>query len=260
MEGVNPILKTRAEISAMRSAGRVLNKVMSAAVASVRPGIKTAEIDAVARKAMRINGATSSFLGYAPWGKRPYPAVICVSVNEHVVHGIPGERTLLPGDIVSLDCGVVVDGFHADMAVTVPVGEVEPRVMRLVEACSAALWAGIRQMRPGVMLSDLARAIESASRPYGIVIGFGGHGIGRELHEPPFVPNALGQPFQDMILTNGVVLALEPMLNLGTASVVDLDDDWTVATADGLPSAHFEHTVAIVDDRFEVMTAGDAGA
>lgn len=257
---MSPILKTRSEITAMRTSGQVLNKVMAAAIAAARPGVKTYEIDEAAREAMKRYGATSSFLRYAPWGKRPYPAVICVSVNEQVVHGIPGDRVLAHGDIVSLDCGVVVGGFHADMAVTIPVGDISLEKRRLIETCSEALWAGVRQMRPGAMLSDIARAIESASRPYGVVVGFGGHGVGRELHEPPFVPNTLSQPFQDVILTNGVVLALEPMLNLGTSDVMELDDEWTVVTADGLPSAHFEHTVAVVDDKFEVLTAGVVGA
>ncbi len=251
------ILKTKDEIARMRTSGRILARIMREVSKVVRPGIRTSEINDAAINAMEQNGAKSSFLGYSPWGKTPYPAVICVSVEKQVVHGLPGRRKLAEGEIVSLDCGVHVDGFHADMAVTLPVGEISPEKTRLIETCRSALWAGLRAIRPGVVLSDVARAIQAASGSYGIVSGYGGHGIGRALHESPFVPNRIDQEFEDVLLNSGLVLALEPMLNLRGASTKEDRDGWTVVTSDGSPSAHWEHTVAVTDDGFEVLTVDE---
>lgn len=248
------ILKTKDEIARMRSCGRALSQVLREVSAAVAPGVSTRAFDSVARAAMKNCGVKSSFLDYAPWGKRPYPAVICVSVDSQVVHGIPGDRKLVEGEIVSLDCGVSLDGFHADMAVTLPVGRISEEKRRLIDTCRTALWAGIREVRAGALLSDVARGIQRASKGYGPVSGYGGHGIGRSLHEPPFVPNHIHQPFKDVRISEGSVLALEPMLNLGDGAVRETEDGWTVVTADGSASAHFEHTVAVVDGRFEVLT------
>lgn len=248
------VIKTKDEIARMRTSGRILARIMREVSKVVRPGIRTSEINDAAVSAMERSGARSSFLGYSPWGKTPYPAVICVSVEKQVVHGLPGRRKLVAGEIVSLDCGVHVDGFHADMAITLPVGEISAEKAKLIETCRSALWAGLHAIRPGVMLSDIANAIQAASGNYGIVSGYGGHGIGRALHESPFVPNRTDQEFENVKLSSGMVLALEPMLNLRGAATKEDRDGWTVVTADGSPSAHWEHTVAVVDDGFEVLT------
>jgi methionyl aminopeptidase len=249
-----PILKTRDEIACMRASGLALAGVLREVSAVVRPGLRTRELDEAARASMEKRGVKSSFLGYGPWGKPAYPAVICISVDDEVVHGIPGERELREGEIVSLDCGVKLGPWHADMAVTLPVGQITERKRRLIDTCRSALWAGIREMRAGATLGAVGQAIQKASKGYGVVAGYGGHGIGRALHEPPFVPNRLDQPFENIVLQDGVVLALEPMLNLGGPEVREKPDQWTVVTADGLASAHFEHTVAVVDGKFEVLT------
>jgi methionyl aminopeptidase len=253
-----PTIKTKDQIARMRGAGRILARIMREVSGIVRPGIRTSEIDDAARAATETLGVKSSFIGYGPWGKRPYPAAICVSIDSQVVHGIPGNRKIKDGELVSLDCGVSLDGWHADMAVTVAAGAVSPAKAKLADVCYAALSAGIDAVCPGASLRDIAMAIELASGSrYGIVVGYGGHGIGAALHEPPFVPNCLGQKFDDMRLREGHVLALEPMLNLGSPATCEDKDGWTVVTVDGKPSAHFEHTVAVVEGGHEILTVED---
>jgi methionyl aminopeptidase len=202
-------------------------------------------------------GAVPSFKGY-----NGYPATICTSVNEEIVHGIPSQaRRLREGDIISLDCGAIVRGWHADAALTVGVGEITDERRRLLTACERALWQGLAQARPGRRLSDISHAVERSARaagPYGIVEEYVGHGIGTEMHMDPGVPN-YGKPGRGPLLVPGMALAIEPMLVLGDRHTRLLDDDWTVVSADGSPAAHFEHTVAITDDGPWVLTAADGG-
>jgi methionyl aminopeptidase len=245
--------KSPAEIAQMREAGLVV----AAAIAAVRevtaPGITTRELDAVAEKVIRDAGAVPSFLGY-----HGYPATLCLSVNDEVVHGIPGDRVIRDGDVVSIDCGAIVGGFHGDSAVTVCVGDVPEDVRRLVAVTEEALARGLAAVRDGGRLSDVGAAVESYVRPfgYGVVEEYTGHGIGRALHEDPAVPNVAPKgPGRGHKLTTGLVLAIEPMVTLGSARVRVLDDDWTVVTQDGLPAAHFEHTVAITEDGPMVLTS-----
>jgi methionyl aminopeptidase len=263
----HPTVKSKSEVDRMRASGRAVATVLTEVGALVRPGVTTGDLNEAARAAMDRLGVKPSFLRYAPNGRDPYPAVLCVSVDSQVVHGIPGRCSyragktldvpLREGEIVSLDCGVVLDGFHGDSAITLPVGEVSDAKRKLMDACRSALWAGIRAMRPGATLVSVVAAIERASKGYGNVAQYGGHGIGRRLHEPPFVPNRTDSSFDNYVLSEGYVLALEPMLNLGDAAVYEATDGWTVMTADGSASAHFEHTVAVTKDGFEVLTLRD---
>lgn len=260
----------------MREAGRMVAEVLRLMQDMVAPGVTTGDLNEAAHQRMRELGGTPSFLGYMG-----YPAVLCISVDHEVVHGIPGrcayrgeltpDKTLREGQVVSVDCGVIHDGFHGDSAVTLPVGEVSPQVKYLLETCRQGLWGGIEQVRPGARISDLARAIEGAIRAretegtgaYGIVEEYVGHGIGRELHEPPQVPNYVSRFTlrTDTVLEPGMVIAIEPMVNAGKRHCRTLSDGWTVVTKDGGVSAHFEHTVAVVDDGFEVFTKrGDGQA
>ena len=245
--------KSPAEIATMREAGLIVAAALAASREVVAPGVTTADLDAVAERVIRDAGATPSFLGY-----HGYPATLCVSVNDEVVHGIPGRRVIADGDVVSIDCGAIVRGYHADAAITVCVGSVPPDVLALVEACRAALDRGLAAVRDGGRLSDIGAAIEAYARPlgYGLVEEYTGHGIGRALHEDPNVPNVAPRgPGRGPRLTTGLVLAIEPMLTLGRADVRVLDDDWTVVTEDGRPAAHFEHTIALTDDGPVVLTA-----
>jgi methionyl aminopeptidase len=235
--------------------------VVAGALAAVRdallPGVTTRELDAVAAEHIRAAGATSNFLGY-----HGYPATICVSVNHEIVHGIPGDAAIEEGDIVSVDCGAVVEGWHGDAAVTLAVGAVPPELTDLMRVTEESLWRGIAAMRPGGRLSDIGHAVEQHVRtagPYGIVEEYVGHGIGTAMHQDPQVPN-YGKPGRGPRLTPGVVLAIEPMVNLGTHQTELLEDGWTVVTADGQPSAHFEHTVALTEQGPWVLTAVDGGA
>jgi methionyl aminopeptidase len=238
--------KSPSEIALMREAGVIVAAALAAASAACEPGVTTRDLDAVAEKVIRDAGAVPSFLGY-----HGFPATLCLSVNDEVVHGIPGERVIQDGDVVSIDCGAIVRGWHADAAVTVCVGEVPEDVRQMVSVCAAALDAGLAAVRDGGRLSDIGAAVESYVRPYGygLVEDYTGHGIGRALHEDPAVPNVAPKgPGRGLKLQPGIVLAIEPMLTLGTRHVEVLDDDWTVVTQDGLPAAHFEHTIALTDD------------
>jgi methionyl aminopeptidase len=250
-------IKTPAELAKMREAGLVVSRTLDVVSAAVEPGITTAELDAIAERAIRDAGAVPSFKGY-----HDYPATICTSVNDQIVHGIPSPGTrLAAGDVISIDCGAIVDGWHGDAARTIAVGAVSEEHDRLLEACERALWHGLAMARPGQRLTDISHAVEVSARAsgnYGIVREYVGHGIGTEMHMDPPVPN-YGRAGRGPVLIEGMALAIEPMLVLGRPSTVLLDDGWTVVSADGTPSAHFEHTVAITADGPWVLTAPDGG-
>ncbi len=248
-------IKTRNEVEKMREASRHVAEILLELRELVRPGVTTQELDRFAEKKVGERGVVSSFKGYDPQGLPPYPAVLCVSVNEEIVHGIPGSRTIEPGDIVSLDFGVSLEGLHGDSAVTVAVGEVDPEKRRLLDVTRDSLCQAVETMKPGNRLSDIGHAVQSRveSEGFSVVRDFAGHGIGRRMHEPPWIPN-YGMPGRGPRLMPGMVLAIEPMVNAGTPVVEILDDEWTAVTADGLPSAHFEHTILITDDSPEILT------
>lgn len=246
-------LKTEDEIEQIARAGAIIAELYRVLPAEVRPGRTTAELDRFAERFIRdYEGATPAFKGL--YG---FPATLCTSVNHEVVHGIPSERRrLIDGDVVSIDCGVKLNGFYADAAVTLPVGEIDPAVQRLLDVTQEALARGIAEARPGNRLGDIGAAIQEVAEAagYGIVRDLVGHGIGREPHEEPQVPN-YGRRGRGMKLEVGLVLAIEPMLNLGTANVRTLADRWTVVTADRAVSAHFEHTVAVGATGPRILTA-----
>ena len=250
-------VKTPAQLEIMREAGLVVAGTLSALAGAVGPGVSTAELDAIAEEMITGAGAVPSFKGY-----NGYPATICTSVNEEIVHGIPSQaRRLEEGDIISIDCGAIVRGWHADAALTVGVGEIADERRQLLSACEQALWRGLEQARPGRRLSDISHAVERGARAagrYGIVEEYVGHGIGTEMHMDPGVPN-YGKPGRGPLLVPGMALAIEPMLVLGDRHTRLLDDGWTVVSADGSPAAHFEHTVAITADGPWVLTAADGG-
>jgi methionyl aminopeptidase len=248
--------KSERELERMRVAGRHVAEILLELRELAKPGVTTAEIDRRADAELRRRGLESSFRGYAPGGLPPYPAVVCTSVNEEIVHGIPGPRTLEEGDVLKLDFGAIFEGFHGDSACSVAVGEISPETRRLLEVTRAALYAGIAQMRPGNRLGDVSHAVQTTVERAGfsVVLDFVGHGIGRVMHEPPQLPN-FGLPGRGPRLREGMVLAIEPMVNAGTHRVEIKADRWTAVTADGRASSHFEHTVAITADGPEVLTA-----
>jgi methionyl aminopeptidase len=251
-------VKTPAQLAIMREAGLVVAAALRAAAAAVEPGISTAELDAIAEREIRGAGAVPSFKGY-----HGFPATLCTSVNDQVVHGIPSPGTrLAAGDLISVDCGAIVAGWHGDAALTMSVGPVGAELAGLLDACEQSLWAGLARAIPGARLTDISAAVEAAARsagPYGIVEEYTGHGIGTQMHMDPPVPN-YGRPGRGPVLTEGMALAVEPMLVLGDPETRLLDDDWTVVTEDGSWAAHFEHTVAITADGPWVLTAADGGA
>lgn len=244
-------IKSPKEIDLMRAAGKLLRAVFSELEKAVQPGVTTGELDQLARKLIEEAGAIPAFLGY-----QGYPATLCTSVNEEIVHGIPGKRQLREGDIVAIDCGLILGGFYADCAYTYPVGKVAPLAARLIEVTRRALEAGISEMRPANRLGTLSAAIQKVVEDAGfsVVREYTGHGIGRALHEPPQVLN-FGTPGTGLRLRAGMVFAIEPMVNVGTWKTRVLDDDWTVVTADGSLSAHFEHTVAVTENGPLVLTS-----
>ncbi|MCZ6713309.1 MAG: type I methionyl aminopeptidase [Deltaproteobacteria bacterium] len=248
-------LKSESELERMRVAGRHVGDILVWLRGLVEPGITTAEIDRAAQRQIEQRKLESSFLGYGPRGAPPYPAVICTSVNEEIVHGIPGPRELKEGDVLKLDFGVIFEGFHGDSAVSIPVGTIDEKARGLLDATRRALYAGIEQMREGNRLGDVSSAIQCVAEGegYSVVRDFVGHGIGRSLHEPPQVPN-FGPPGRGPRLRVGMVLALEPMVNLGEAGVEILEDGWTATTIDDKLSSHFEHTVAITSHGPEILT------
>jgi methionyl aminopeptidase len=246
-------IKTPAQIARMYEAGQVVARTLAALADAVRPGVTTAELDSIAEREIRSAGAVPSFLGYSG-----YPASICASVNEQVVHGIPsGRQRLRAGDIISIDCGAILDGWHGDAAISVGVGEIDPADQALLDACEASMWAGIAQAVPGRRLSDISNAVERSVRgsgDYGLIREYTGHGIGTEMHMDPAVRN-YGPPGQGPRLLAGMALAIEPMITRGGRAVAELEDGWTVVSVDGSRAAHFEHTVAITAGGPWVLTA-----
>jgi methionyl aminopeptidase len=247
------IRKSPEQIDRMRRAGRLVGHALSTLVEAVRPGVTPLELDALAERVIRDGGGIPSFLGY-----HGFPATLCLSRNDWIVHGIPNGDALEEGDILSIDCGAIVDGWHGDAAVTVPVGQVDEAGRRLIETTERAMWAGIAQVRAGGRLSDIGHAVErvAVAPGYGVVREYVGHGIGTRMHEEPQVPN-YGRPGRGLRLEVGLVLAIEPMVNEGSPETRVLDDGWTVVTRDGSRSAHFEHTVAITPQGPEVLTLLD---
>jgi methionyl aminopeptidase len=243
-------LKSKREIEIMRDASRIVAEVLEGLRTLCRSGITTAELDAYAGKIPEKYGATAAFKGY-----RGFPGALCASINQQVVHGIPGTYVLKEGDIVSMDFGVHFKGYYGDAAITVPVGKMKPENARLLKITEECLYLGIKQMVPENHLSDLSRAIQihAESNGFSLVKEFGGHGIGRHLHEDPMVLNYVTDG-RGIKMRPGLVLAIEPMVNLGTDRVKILPDGWTVVTEDGKPSAHFEHTVAITENGPEILT------
>jgi methionyl aminopeptidase len=249
-------IKSPAEIDLMRRAGLVVGETLELLRGSVRAGVSTGELDAIAEDNIRGAGATPSFKGY-----HGFPGSICASVNDEVVHGIPGDRVLADGDVISIDCGAIVDGWHGDAAITVAVGEVAPEVTELMRVTEEAMWRGIAAARLGGRVTDISHAVESHVRSqgdYGILEDYVGHGIGSQMHQPPNVPN-YGRPGRGPKLVRGLALAVEPMVTLGGNDTVVLEDDWTVVTSDGSRSAHFEHTFTLTPDGAWVLTALDGG-
>jgi len=246
-------LKSPEQIAKMRLAGRVVAEMLQACADAAKPGMTTNDLDKVARAVLAKRKAKSNFLGY-----HGYPAVICTSPNDVIVHGIPGDYRLEEGDIISIDCGAIIDGWHGDAARTIPVGEISEEARKLITVTEDSLWAGIDQVRKGSRLSDIGHAVQTVAEGAGfsVVREYVGHGIGRAMHEEPQVPN-YGEPGKGMKLKVGHVLAVEPMVNLGSPETQLNDDGWTVITADGHLSAHFEHSIAVTDDGPEVLTVLD---
>lgn len=245
-----PSIKSASELEAMRKAGQVVARMIAAVKEAVEPGITTKQLDTVAAKELKRQGAKPAFLGYMG-----FPATICTSVNEQIVHGIPGDRVLKEGDLVKVDVGAVVDGLYGDSAMTLPVGQVSEEAMRLIETTKNSLDAAIAVVKSGNRLGDIGAAVQeyAESRGYGVVREYVGHGIGRNLHEEPQIPN-YGVAGRGALLHAGMVIAIEPMVNIGTWRTQALEDGWTVVTADGKLSAHFEHTMAIGEHGAEVLT------
>ena len=251
-------IKTPEQIDRMRVAGRLVGETLELLRSSVRAGITTAELDAVAEDNIRSHGGIPSFQGY---GHPPFPASICASVNEEVVHGIPGSRELVDGDVISIDCGAIVDGWHGDAALTVAVGDVRPDVLELMRVTEESMWRGFAAARLGGRVSDISHAVEAYVRSqgdYGILEDFTGHGIGTAMHQPPNVPN-YGRPGRGPKLVRGLALAVEPMVTLGGKHTDVLDDDWTIVTSDRSWSAHFEHTFTLTPNGAWILTALDGG-
>lgn len=237
----------------MREAGRINAEALSAAVAAIKPGVTTGELNEIFEAVQKEYGVFSPFKNYP--GPYPYPASICTSVNDELVHGIPGDRKLKEGDIVSIDCGTVYQGFVGDMAVTIPVGKVDPETERLIDVTKEALDIAVSKMLPGNTIGDIGYAVETFVEDSGYFITrtYTGHGVGRKMHEGPQVPN-YGKPGRGMRLREGMTIALEPMVLVGTGNTRVKKDEWTVASADGSLTAHYEHTVAVTADGPEILT------
>lgn len=244
------ILKSRDEIGIMREAGRILAETLELLVARLRPGLLEKELDEIVRKEFRKRGVAPTFLGY-----HGYPATVCVSINDEIVHGIPGDREIMDGDVVSIDLGCTYKGFVADSAVTAGVGNVSPEARRLIDVTRESLWRGIAVARAGARVGDIGAAIQAfvEERGLSVVREYVGHGVGRQMHEDPQIPN-YGSPNSGPVLRSGMVIAIEPMVNTGDWRTKRDADNWTVRTLDGSLSAHFEHTLAITDGEPEVLT------
>jgi methionyl aminopeptidase len=247
------MLKTKAEVAKMRRAGRVVAEMLDECQKAARPGVTTAQLDQVARQVLDRRNAKSNFLNY-----HGFPAVICTSPNNVIVHGIPGAYVLQDGDILSIDCGAIIEGYHGDAARTIPIGSISGEAERLIKTTRESLLAGIEHVRKGARISDIGHAVQTVaeSEGFSVVREYVGHGIGTAMHEEPQVPN-YGPPGKGIKLKVGHVLAVEPMVNLGTARTTLFEDGWTVLTADGRLSAHFEHTIAVTEDGPEVLTRSD---
>lgn len=249
-------IKSSRELDLMREAGKIIAEAKSAVKAAIAPGVTSLEMDALAEEIIVKRGATPSFKGYRPAPSMPpFPATICFSYNEEIVHGIPGNRKMIEGDIISVDFGAIVEGFHGDSAFTVGVGNISNKARDLINATEESLNKGIEKALTGARLTNISNAVQkySESKGYSVVREYVGHGIGRSLHEEPQVPN-YGEPGKGPVLKTGMVLAIEPMLNIGTWKTKILKDGWTIVTDDGELSAHFEHTVAITENGPEVLT------
>jgi len=249
-------IKTREQIISMRAAGLVVGRTLELLRGEVKPGVTTGELDAIAEDSIRSAGATPSFKGY-----HGFTGSICASVNDEIVHGIPGDRVLAEGDLISIDCGAIVNGWHGDAAITVPVGEAAPELLELARICEESMWRGFAAAKLGGRLTDISAAVEShvrANSSYGIVEDFVGHGIGTAMHQPPNVPN-FGKAGKGPKLVEGLALAVEPMLTLGKQENHTLEDDWTVVTDDSLAAAHTEHTFTLTPQGPWVLTALDGG-
>lgn len=244
------ILKSDREIGYLRDAGQIVAETFVEIKKAVKPGVTTLELDQIAEKYIKSRGAIPAFKGY-----HGFPGNICASVNEEVVHGIPGLRKLKSGDNVSIDIGAVINGYNGDAAITVPVGEVDVEMEQLLKVTEESLYKGIEQAIEGNRLSDISHAVQSHAEKYGygVVRDYVGHGIGRNMHEDPQIPN-YGSPGRGPRLKSGMTLAIEPMINVGTYEVQALDDGWTVVTLDKKPSAHFEHSIAVTDNGPEILT------
>jgi methionyl aminopeptidase len=249
-------IKTREQILSMRAAGLVVGRTLELLRGEVRAGITTGELDAIAEDNIRSSGAIPSFKGY-----HGFTGSICASVNDEIVHGIPGDRVLADGDLISIDCGAIVDGWHGDAAITVPVGEAGAELLELARICEESMWRGFAAAKLGGRLTDISAAVEAhvrATSSYGIVEDFVGHGIGSAMHQPPNVPN-FGRAGRGPKLVEGMALAVEPMLTLGKQDNHTLEDDWTVVTDDGKVAAHTEHTFTLTPQGPWVLTALDGG-
>lgn len=246
-------LKSREEIELMRQSAQLVSKTLGMLATEIRPGVTTLYLDTMAETYIRDHHAMPGFLGLYD-----FPNTLCISVNEQVVHGIPNNKPLIEGDIVSIDCGVLKNGYYGDHAYTFPVGEIAREVEELLEVTKQSLYLGIEQMTAGNRIGDISYAIQryTEKHGYGVVRELVGHGLGTEMHESPEVPN-FGKRGRGPIIKNGLVLAIEPMINLGTKKVKQLSDGWTIVTADGKPSAHFEHNVAVVDGQPDILSTFD---
>jgi len=249
----NIVLKSPQEIAALREAGRINARALDAVRQLIRPGVTTAELDAAAEDVIRKHGASPTFKGYP--GPYPYPASICVSINEQLVHGIPGKRKLQAGDIVSVDCGSTFEGFVGDSAFSIGVGEISNQAQRLIKVTEQALFEGIRQMKEGNRIGDVSAAIQTLveNAGFNVTREYTGHGVGRQMHEGPQVPN-YGTAGRGQMLRQGMTIALEPMVLVGTSQTRVLPDQWTVVSADGTLTAHWEHSVAITDGEPLILT------
>jgi len=243
-------LKSNQDLAMLRRAGEILAMIMQEAQKAIKPGITTKEIDLLVEELVEREKVSAAFKGY-----KGFPASICTSINEEIVHGIPGQRTLKEGDIIGLDIGINHEGYFADAAITLGVGKIDAQSRKLIETTKTALQEGIRRARVGNRLGDISYAIQryTENKGFSVVRQFVGHGIGRELHEEPEIPN-FGAAHQGPLLKNGMVLAIEPMVNMGTWEAIIIDNGWTAITKDGQYSAHFEHTVAITDNGAEILT------
>lgn len=248
-------LKNREEIELMRESALMVSRTLAVVAKEIKPGVTSLYLDQLAETFIRDNGGVPAFKGYGA-RNNPFPATLCMSVNEAVVHGLPNNKPLQEGDIISVDCGVIKNGFVGDHAYTFAVGEIKPELQKLIDVTKESLYLGIEQMVSGNRIGDISFAIQQHAEKngFGVVRELCGHGLGKKLHEEPEVPN-YGKRGDGPKLNEGIVLAIEPMINLGTKNIKQLKDGWTIITADGKPSAHFEHDVAIVDGKPEILSS-----